>query len=217
MKSPPNTVTMALGHCGWLPRRYSDRMVQWGDRPCPDCGAARHHDVSGVCGPALPAAFYDDPRLTAALARLDFGPVFRRVSAEKHWSQTALGGLLGLDQAAISKIENGRRRLTEATIIIRVANVLGIPAGKLGFRHGVTVEPTGQKGGWGSSAGIFWTRSPGSPSAPRWTPTGSWPCSRGLSPPAPATSAPLTSPPSRAACTTRSHVPSATPLPPAGQ
>ncbi|MBV9142020.1 MAG: helix-turn-helix transcriptional regulator [Pseudonocardiales bacterium] len=108
----------------------------------------RHHDVTGGCGPALPAAFYDDPQLTAALARLDFGPVFRRVSAEKHWSQTVLGGLLGLDQAAISKIENGRRRLTEATIIIRVANVLGIPAGKLGFRHGVTVELTGQEGSW---------------------------------------------------------------------
>ncbi|MBV9141317.1 MAG: helix-turn-helix transcriptional regulator [Pseudonocardiales bacterium] len=123
-------------------------MPNLGDRPCPDCGAARHHHITGVCGPALPAAFYDDPQLTAALARLDFGPVFRRVSAEKHWSQTILGGLLGLDQAAISKIENGRRRLTEVTIIIRVANVLGIPASKLGFRFGVTVGTTEQEGSW---------------------------------------------------------------------
>ncbi len=99
----------------------------------------------------LPVGFYDDPGLSAALARLEFGPVFRRVRAEQRWSQHVLGALLGLDQAAISKIENGQRSLTDAAAVIRCANVLAIPAGKLGLRYGVTVGPcavTGQKGSW---------------------------------------------------------------------
>ncbi|MBV9142635.1 MAG: helix-turn-helix transcriptional regulator [Pseudonocardiales bacterium] len=143
-------------------------MSHLGERSCPDrrTQPRRNDDVTGVDDPALPAVFYDDPELSAALARLDFGPVFRRVCAEKHWSQTVLGGLLGLDQAAISKIENGKRKLTEAAIVIRVANVLGIPASKLGLRHGVTVGMTGQEGsGW--SAEISWTKSVGWLSVPR--------------------------------------------------
>jgi transcriptional regulator with XRE-family HTH domain len=121
----------------------------WGGRPCPDRGAQPRRDSTGAGGPGqraaphlgLPAEFYEDPGLSAALARLEFGPVFRRVHAEQRWSQHMLGALLGLDQAAISRIENGQRSLTDAAAVIRCANVLGIPAGKLGFRYGVTLGP----------------------------------------------------------------------------
>lgn len=65
--------------------------------------------------------------------------MFRRVRAEQGWSQHVLGALLGLDQAAVCKIENGQRSLTDAAAVIRCANMLAIPAGRLGLRHGVTV------------------------------------------------------------------------------
>jgi transcriptional regulator with XRE-family HTH domain len=130
-------------------------MAHQGERPCPDRGAQprRYRDFAGTRKAAVPASFYDDPGLSAALARLDFGPVFRRVRVETRWSQHGLGALLDLDQSTISKIENGKRSLTDAASVIRVANVLGIPAGKLGFRHGVTTTVggaarTGQKGSW---------------------------------------------------------------------
>lgn len=130
-------------------------MAHLGNRPCPNCGAQPHRNhVCDLCQRAaprlvLPTDFYDDPGLSAALARLDFGPVFRRVRVETRWSQHVLGALLGLDQAAISKIENGKRSLTDVATVIRVANVLAIPAAKFGFRYGVTVGDgarTGQKG-----------------------------------------------------------------------
>lgn len=98
----------------------------------------------------LPVGFYDEPRLSAALARLELGPVFRRVRAEQGWSQHVLGALLNMDQATISKIENGKRSLTDAAAVIRCANVLAIPAGRLGFRHGVTVGTCAVTGGEGS-------------------------------------------------------------------
>ncbi|MBV9012818.1 MAG: helix-turn-helix transcriptional regulator, partial [Pseudonocardiales bacterium] len=79
--------------------------------------------------------------------RLDFGLVFRRVRVETRWSQHRLGVLLDVDQATICRIENGRRSLTDAATVIRVANVLGIPAGKLGFRCGVSVG-AGRATGW---------------------------------------------------------------------
>ncbi len=128
-----------------------------GGWPCRDCGAQLRCGCTGVgdrgqwAAPhlVLPGGFYDDPGLSAALARLEFGPVFRRVRVEQGWSQHVLGALLGLDQATVSKIENGQRSLTDAAAVIRCANLLAIPAGKLGFRYGVTVEActvTGREG-----------------------------------------------------------------------
>ncbi|MBV9013558.1 MAG: helix-turn-helix transcriptional regulator [Pseudonocardiales bacterium] len=128
-------------------------MTHWGERPCPDRGTQPHRSRNGTGGRevVLPAGFYDDPRLSAALARLDFGPIFRRVRVETRCSQHVLGALLGLDQATMSKIENGQRSLTDTAAVVRVANVLGIPAGKLGFRYGVTVGSAAEadrRGSW---------------------------------------------------------------------
>jgi hypothetical protein len=47
---------------------------------------------------------WDEPALSVALGRLDFGPVFLRVRAEKGWSQHWLGELLDIDQSTLSKI-----------------------------------------------------------------------------------------------------------------
>jgi transcriptional regulator with XRE-family HTH domain len=138
-------------------------MVHRGDRLCPRCGAylRRTRDELGECDPcrrvapalALDPAVWEEPGLSVALAQLDFGPVFLRVRAEASCSQQRLGELLDLDQSSLSKIERGQRSLTDAASVVRVANVLGIPAGKLGFRYGVTgtvgdEARSGWKGSW---------------------------------------------------------------------
>jgi len=99
----------------------------------------------------LPEGFYDQPELEAALAGFDFGPVFRAVRAVRGWGQETLAEFLGLEQGRISRIETGKRPLLELGVVVRVANKLAIPAGKLGFTHGVTVGAgmtTGRKGSW---------------------------------------------------------------------
>ncbi|MGH3808717.1 MAG: helix-turn-helix domain-containing protein [Pseudonocardiaceae bacterium] len=135
-------------------------MVNPGATPlCPDCGARlrRGREAGELCDPCqrtgtrlvLPPGFYDNPVLLAALEALDFGRVFRAIRAHTHWSQESLGDYLGFEQRRISAIENGKRPLHDLPTVIRVANQIAIPAGRLGFTHGVTVErrtTTGRKG-----------------------------------------------------------------------
>ncbi|MDQ3762496.1 MAG: helix-turn-helix domain-containing protein [Actinomycetota bacterium] len=129
-------------------------MTSPGARPrCPDCGAQlrRGRGAGQRCDPCqrtgpriiLPEAFYDQPPLQAALAGFDFGVVFRRIRATQQWSQQTLAEFLGMEQARISDIENGKRHLLDLRVVVRVANQLAIPAGKLGFAHGTTVGNAG--------------------------------------------------------------------------
>ncbi|MGH3885266.1 MAG: helix-turn-helix domain-containing protein, partial [Pseudonocardiaceae bacterium] len=87
----------------------------------------------------LPENFYDQPRLAAALAGFDFGAVFRAIRVAQRWSQQTLAEFLDMEQGRISDNENGKRRLLDLRTVVRVANKLAIPAGKLGFAHGTTV------------------------------------------------------------------------------
>ncbi|MBV9448235.1 MAG: helix-turn-helix transcriptional regulator [Streptosporangiaceae bacterium] len=100
----------------------------------------------------LPEGFYDQPDRETALADLEFGPVFCAVRGAQRWSQQALAEFLGWEQRRISAIETGKRPLVNLQEVLHVANKLKIPAGKLGFRYGVTVG-TGRtagrtKGSW---------------------------------------------------------------------
>ncbi|MGH3752753.1 MAG: helix-turn-helix domain-containing protein [Pseudonocardiaceae bacterium] len=135
-------------------------MVNPGAAPlCPDCGARlrRGRDAGERCDPCqrtgprliLPPGFYDQAVLLTALEGLDFGPVFLAIRAHTHWSQESLGEYLGFEQCRISAIENGKRSLHDLGTAIRVANRIGLPAGRLGFTHGVTVgagTTAGRKG-----------------------------------------------------------------------
>ncbi|MGH3771871.1 MAG: helix-turn-helix domain-containing protein, partial [Pseudonocardiaceae bacterium] len=82
----------------------------------------------------------------AALEVLDFGRVFLAIRAHTDWSQDSLGDYLGFEQSRVSAIEKGKRPLHDLGTVIRVANRIGLPAGRLGFTHGVTV-------GGGTTAG----------------------------------------------------------------
>ncbi|MGH8921670.1 MAG: helix-turn-helix domain-containing protein [Actinomycetes bacterium] len=135
-------------------------MANLGAAPlCPECGARlrRGRGAGELCDPCqrtgtrlvLPPGFYDKPVLAAALEVLDFGRVFLAIRAHTDWSQESLGEYLGFEQRRVSAIENGKRPLHDLGTVIRVANQLAIPAGRLGFTHGVTVGTgitTGRKG-----------------------------------------------------------------------
>ncbi|MGH3833789.1 MAG: helix-turn-helix domain-containing protein [Pseudonocardiaceae bacterium] len=137
-------------------------MTTSGARPrCPECGALlrRGREAGQRCDPcqrtgpriALPESFYDQVGLDAALAGFDFGTVFQHVRAAKHWSQQTLAEFLGWEQRRISAIETGKRALRDIGTVVTMANQLAIPAGKLGFTHGITVgggTSTGRKGSW---------------------------------------------------------------------
>lgn len=119
---------------------------------CTRCGAAlrrrggpqgqRWCDPCRRAGPDLPAGFYSQDALIAALGDYDFGTVFRRVRKATGWSQQTLGDLIGLDQHRISTIERSLRRLSNVALVAHVATKLCIPPTLLGFGDpGTTVSP----------------------------------------------------------------------------
>lgn len=118
--------------CGASLRRSRRAGQAWCD-PCRRSGPDPRRD--------LPAGFYFQQEMVAALAGYDFATVFHRVRAQTGWSQQTLGNLVGLDQGRISAIERGIRRLRDIAVIARVATFLCIPAVLLGF--GATVDEAG--------------------------------------------------------------------------
>ncbi|HKR48023.1 MAG TPA: helix-turn-helix transcriptional regulator [Pseudonocardiaceae bacterium] len=132
------TVQGCCARCGaWL-RRVRPRAAQLCD-PCRRVGPDPRRE--------LPAGFYFQDLMVAALAAYDFAVVFRRVRAVTGWSQQTLGELVGLDQTRISEIERGQRRLRDIALVARVATSLRIPPVLLGFGdYGTTVGQAGVDG-----------------------------------------------------------------------
>ncbi|MGH3692900.1 MAG: helix-turn-helix domain-containing protein [Pseudonocardiaceae bacterium] len=121
------------GRCQAVLRRGGGSRGQaWCD-PCRRAGLDPRRD--------LPAGFYSQDVIVAALADYDWGTVFRRVRMATQWSQQSLGELLGLDQPRISLIERGGRRLRDVALVAQVATALCIPPTLLGF--GTTVSTAG--------------------------------------------------------------------------
>jgi len=81
----------------------------------------------------LPAGFYDQDLIVAALAAYDFGPFFLTVRELTDWTQQTLGGVVGLEQSQISAIERGDSQLRNIELIAGVANGLAIPPVRLNF------------------------------------------------------------------------------------
>lgn len=131
--------TSGQGCCVRCEAALRRRGGPWGQALCDLCRRA---------GPdprrELPAGFYCQDVIVAALAHYDFGTVFRRVRAATGWSQQTLGELVGLDQHRISAIERNVRRLRYVALVAQVATGLCIPPALLGF--GITVGEAGGDG-----------------------------------------------------------------------
>ncbi|MFJ8966982.1 helix-turn-helix domain-containing protein [Lentzea sp. NPDC102401] len=94
--------------------------------------------MTGRPGPAfeglmVPGGFYERPELRHALAQHDFGTVFKALRAVLDLSQQSFADVTGLDQPWVSKIESNARTLENLATVVRIANVLRIPASLLGF------------------------------------------------------------------------------------
>ncbi len=125
--------------CGaQLRRRGGPRGQAWCD-PCHRAGPDPRRE--------LPAGFYLQDSIAAAVIEYDFGTVFRRVRAHTGWSQQTLANVVGLDQTRISGIERGVRRLRDIALVAQAATALCIPPVLLGFGDpGTTVGDAGGDG-----------------------------------------------------------------------
>jgi transcriptional regulator with XRE-family HTH domain len=63
----------------------------------------------------------------------DLGAVLREYRAANQLTQQELADLLALNQTYISMIERGRRQITDANFLLRVALLLGLPPSDLGL------------------------------------------------------------------------------------
>ncbi|MFE9248551.1 helix-turn-helix domain-containing protein [Streptomyces sp. NPDC007088] len=70
---------------------------------------------------------WSHPELDAAVARADWGAVFRAYRKFTGLSQTRLGERVGLAQSDVSDIERGRRRVTSVEVRSRIVSGLGVP------------------------------------------------------------------------------------------
>ncbi|MGH3695438.1 MAG: helix-turn-helix domain-containing protein [Pseudonocardiaceae bacterium] len=122
--------------CGAVLRRRSGVRGQvWCD-PCRRSGPDPRRD--------LPAGFYFQDPVAAALGDYDFRSVFRRIRMATEWPQQTLAEVVGLEQSRISAIERGVRSLRDVALVAQVATRLGIPPILLGF--GATVGAAGGDG-----------------------------------------------------------------------
>ena len=75
----------------------------------------------------IPASFWDRDDVTTALANRDIRQLLWLVRRHTGASQTRLGAAVGLGQAAISQVMAGKRMITSARVLQRVASGLGLP------------------------------------------------------------------------------------------
>ena len=118
---------------------------------CPGCSARLRRDQppGALCDPCrragralpleLPAGFYADTRVQAAVGRYDFGSLFVHVRRLTGCTQVTLGDITGLGQARISAIERGAHRLRDIELVAGVVRGLRIPTPLLHFGQPITV------------------------------------------------------------------------------
>jgi len=125
------TTTPDLRHCARCKRRLAV------DNPQAMCGTCQRAAVDArVRPPEVPPEFWTLDQMSDALATWHMGRVIYAYRTHPHHPQTlpqeVVGAWLGLTQAQLSRIENGRAP-EELTKLIRYSQILGIPAELLWF------------------------------------------------------------------------------------
>lgn len=125
------TTARRLRHCA----RCGNRLAA--DNPLPRCSPCQSATVDAHARPpAVPPKFWQLDQMRDALATWHMGRVIFAYRNHPHHGQTlpqeVVGGWLGLTQAQLSRIENGRAP-EELTKLIRYSQILGIPAELLWF------------------------------------------------------------------------------------
>jgi hypothetical protein len=137
------------------------------DSLCASCRARRRRDRA----PEVPAEFWQTEAMAAALASGNVGRVIRTYRCHpfhgQRLPQTLVAGWLHMSQAAVCRIETGRRRLTIDEIGY-IADVLGMPVAAVpwGPRNeaGEDVDPLSRRSlfgvGVGAALGLNATTAP---------------------------------------------------------
>ncbi|WP_157538067.1 helix-turn-helix domain-containing protein [Kitasatospora azatica] len=99
--------------CGALLSRFNQR------RQCALCERSM--------APKADAAFWAEPEVLGALRRWDFGAVVRLYRRHTGLPQAAVARLVGIDQAEVSRLENGRKTIRDRHQLQQWAKGLGIP------------------------------------------------------------------------------------------
>ncbi|WFB11709.1 helix-turn-helix domain-containing protein [Streptomyces sp. LX-29] len=105
---------------------------------CERCGAVlSRYNSAGVCAgcgrvkPSAPDGFWERPEIRDALAAWDMGTVVRAFRQCTGLSQAAVARLVNIDQAEVSRLERGRKRLRDRRQVLTWTRALNIPDGRI--------------------------------------------------------------------------------------
>jgi transcriptional regulator with XRE-family HTH domain len=105
--------------CGALLSRFNPR----------DRCAACQREPSALADPR----FWDDPEVRQSLGRWDLGTVVRLFRQHTGLSQHAVGRLVSIDQAEVSRLERGQKAIRDRRQLSQWASALGAPASLIGI------------------------------------------------------------------------------------
>lgn len=119
-------------------------------RRCAQCGSLLSRANAGArCAPCqrdpikrLDPAFWSNPAVRDAAAAWDFGTVVRLFRQHTGLSQTAVARLVSIDQAEVSRLERGQKKIRDRRQLAQWSEALGMPGELLGPLPNSDARPT---------------------------------------------------------------------------
>ncbi|MEU6352897.1 helix-turn-helix transcriptional regulator [Streptomyces sp. NPDC047072] len=117
-------------------------MARGVERHCSVCRAAlSRFNVGLQCGPCqrggqvprVERGFWAEPAVEAAISAWDLGTVVRLFRQHTGLSQAAVARLVNIDQAEVSRLERGRKKIRDRRQLAQWSEALGVPSELLGL------------------------------------------------------------------------------------